>query len=84
MSTVETLHQVVDNLSEEAQIDLIRYIAVKYDELLPPLTDEEKQDTEALIGRLLTHRYASFKKHPETAISAEASSRRLKEKYGWQ
>ena len=84
MSTIETLHRVVDTLPEEAQIDLIRYIAVKYDDFLPPLTDEEKEDTDTLIGRLLHQRYASYKEHPEKAISAEESSRRLREKYGWK
>ncbi|MEZ0538281.1 hypothetical protein [Fibrella arboris] len=84
MSTVETLHRVVDNLPEEAQIDLIRYIAVKYDDFLPPLTDEEKEDTDALINKLLTERYTSYKKNPETAIPADESRRRTKDKYGWK
>jgi hypothetical protein len=84
MSTVETLHRVVDNLPEEAQIDLIRYIAAKYDGFLPPLSDAEKEDTDVLINKLMLERYTSYKKHPETATSAEESRRRLKEKYGWK
>ncbi|MBO0932413.1 hypothetical protein [Fibrella aquatilis] len=83
MSTVETLHKVVDSLPEQERVELMQYIVVKYDSFLPPLSEEDKADYERLVGELLTKRYDHYKQSPETAMSAEESDRRIKAKYGW-
>ena len=83
MDAKEALHSIIDKITEEERLELLKDLIVRYYEFLPPLTDEKKQDSEELLKRLLLQRYVHYKRHPETAISTEESTARLRKKYGW-
>ncbi|MVM40893.1 hypothetical protein GO730_29695 [Spirosoma sp. HMF3257] len=80
MSVAEELHKTIDELSEEQQQELLEVA----NQLLAKSTVEENDPTyQALLKELLTKRYEQYKAHPETGISAEDSSQRIRLKYGW-
>ncbi len=83
MSTLETLHKAVDNMPENMRLDVLEYIALRYDEYLPTQTEAEKQEYDALLKQLLLKRYDHYKTNPETAITAAESRRRTYDRYGW-
>lgn len=83
MSTLDTLHQAVDNMPEAVRMDVLEYIAMRHNEYLPSVTDAEKQYRDELLKQLLLKRYDHYKAHPETALTAAEAKRRTYERYGW-
>ncbi len=83
MSTVETLHKVVDNMPEDSQIELLDYILTRYDQYVPLQTETEKQNQQHLLEQLLVKRFNQYKANPDMAVSAEESLRLTRQKYGW-
>ena len=80
MSVAEELHKTIDELSEEQQQELLETARQLLKESEP---EEENPEYQALLKELLMKRYEQHKAHPETSISAEEASRRIRLKYGW-
>ncbi|GAB2576361.1 hypothetical protein [Spirosoma areae] len=80
MSIAEELHKTIDELSEEQQHELLQTAR----QLLTGHVDEEENaEYQALLKEFLMKRYEHHKAHPETGISGEEASRRIRLKYGW-
>ena len=80
MSVAEQLHKTIDELSAEQQQKLLE---VANQLLAEPATEEDNVEYQALLSEFLIKRYEHYKAHPETSISAEDASRRIRLKYGW-
>ena len=84
MSIIQKLSQIASQVPDAYQQDLLAYAHDMLNEVSEPVVNPDvEQEREQKLQQLTLDRYISFKKHPETAIAAEESSRRLKEKYGF-
>ncbi len=81
MSVVEELHKTIDELSEEQQQALLETVRQLLQEEL--ITEEDKSQYQTVLKELLTKRYEHYQAHPETGVSAENASHRIRLKYGW-
>lgn len=81
MSVAEELHKTIDELSEEQQRELLATVRQFLRE--QPVAEESNQEYQSLLKELLTKRYNHYKAHPETGVSGEEASRRIRQKYGW-
>ncbi|MBN8822153.1 MULTISPECIES: hypothetical protein [unclassified Spirosoma] len=81
MSIAEELHKAIDGLSEEQQRELLEVANQLLRQQDSPETDSS--DYQALLNELLVKRFEQYKAHPETGISGEDASRRIRLKYGW-
>ena len=80
MSVAEELHKTIDKLSEEQPQALLE---VANQLLAQPATKEDNPEYQVSVKEFLMKRYEHYKAHPETGISAEDASRRIRLKYGW-
>ena len=96
MSIAQELHQTIDTLNEVQQAELLeaaRQILRDDEEWttmsrsMPGLienpeaeTDGERVIQDEKIGQIVLERYEHYKAHPETAVSAEESNRRIRKK----
>ncbi|QDK82029.1 hypothetical protein EXU85_26850 [Spirosoma sp. KCTC 42546] len=81
MSVAEELHKTIDELSEEQQQELLETVRQFLQE--QSVVKEDNSTYQTLLKELLTKRYEQYKAHPETGISAEDASQRIRLKYGW-
>ncbi|QMW00825.1 hypothetical protein [Spirosoma foliorum] len=81
MSVAEELHKTIDELSEEQQRELL--VTVRQFLREQPVAEENNPEYQSLLKELLTKRYNYYKAHPETGVSGEEASRRIRLKYGW-
>ncbi|MBD2701147.1 hypothetical protein IC229_10910 [Spirosoma sp. BT702] len=81
MSVAEELHKSIDELTEDQQQQLLETVRLFLQEQSE--TDSNSPDYQSLLSKLLLKRYEHYKAHPETGISAEEASRRIRLKYGW-
>lgn len=81
MSVAEELHKTIDELTEEQQQELLKTAR----QFLQPQSTvgEDNSEYQILLKELLIKRYDHYKSHPESGVSAEEASRRIRLKYGW-
>jgi len=81
MNVAEELHKTIDELSEEQQRELLKTARQFLQE--QSAAEEDNPEYQVLLKELLIKRYEHHKAHPETGISGEEASRRIRLKYGW-
>ena len=83
MSVAEELHKTIDELSEEQQQELLKTARQFLYAQTELIAEKDNPEYQTLLKELLLKRYEHYKAHPETGISAEDASRRIRLKYGW-